>query len=66
MDAEVSQLKVAMVPEDAVKYWRQSSSGALILEHSYWVVFICHLRVVEVVPVSMSILMVLQASDAGT
>ena len=37
-----------------------------MLPHSYWVTLICHFLVVVVVPVSMSMLMVLQEVEAGT
>jgi len=63
--ALVSQLNVAIVPFWAVKYWRQSCSGAIWFPHWNWVTFICHFLVVVVVPVSMSMLMVLQPEEAG-
>ena len=60
-------------------YWRQSSCGIIRFPHSYWVTFIkiiiimitiiriitliCHFLVVEVDPVSMSMLIWLQESD---
>ena len=62
----VSQLKVAIVPVDAVWYWRQSLVGIIMFPHSYWVTLICHFLVVVVVPVSMSMLIELQESEAGT
>ena len=62
----VSQLKVAIVPVEAVWYWRQSFAGIIMFPHSYWVTFICHFLVVAVVPVSISMLMVLHISEAGT
>ena len=34
--------------------------------HSYWVTLICHFLVVPVDPVSMSMLIWLQESEAGT
>ena len=64
--ALVSQLKLAMVPEEAVWYWRQSSSGAIMLPHSYWVTFICHFLVVVVLAVLMSMVTMLQELEAGT
>ena len=62
----VSQLKVAIVPDAAVWYWRQSFAGIIKLPHSNWVTLICHFLVVVVVPVSISMLMELQLSEAGT
>ena len=61
----VSQLKVAIVPLAAVWYWRQFWVGIIILSHSYWDTLICHFLVVVVVPVSISMLMELQLSEAG-
>ena len=55
-----------MLPVEAVWYWRQSCSGAIMFPHSYCVTLICHFLVVEVDPVSMSMLMALQESEAGT
>ena len=62
----VSQLKVAIVPDAAVWYWRQSFVGIIMLPHSYCVTLICHFLVVVVVPVSISMLIELQESEAGT
>ena len=55
-----------MLPVEAVWYWRQSCSGAIMFPHSYCVTLMFHDLLVEVVAVSMSIVMVTQAGQAGT